>query len=207
MTTDVITPVNIEERKKLGIRPGDTVRVYIKVQEKGKTRLQPFEGLVLARKHGDEPGATFTVRRVSGGVGIEKIFPLYSPNIDRIEIIRRAKVRRAKLYYIREKAARQMRRQLRNMQLVNMTTTSDIAEKEAAAKQEEEEQQKAEEAEVADQQQEERPEENGGEEPKETEPETPEEVPATEPETAEEPADEGSQDEEKSEEEKKRQGI
>lgn len=126
-----ISPVNIEDRAKLGISPGDTVRVWIKVQEKGKTRLQPFEGLVLAHKHGNEPGATFTVRKVASGVGVEKIFLLYSPNIDKIEIIRRAKVRRAKLYYIREKAAREIRRQMRNMRLVQLATESDIAAKEA----------------------------------------------------------------------------
>src|SRR3989344_524660 len=84
-------------RKNLDIRPGDTARVWIKIQEKGKTRLQAFEGLVIARKHGREPGGTFTVRKIASGVGTERIFPLYSPVIDKIEIVRRAKVRRAKL--------------------------------------------------------------------------------------------------------------
>ncbi len=79
-----ISPVNMEERKALGIKSGDTVRVHQKIQDKGKTRVQVFEGLVLARKHGDEPGATFTVRKVASGVGVEKIFPLYSPLIDKI---------------------------------------------------------------------------------------------------------------------------
>ena len=130
-----ISPVNMEERKKLGIRSGDTVKVWQKIQEKGKTRLQAFEGLVLAKKHGSEPGATFTVRRVSGKVGIEKIFPLYSPMIDRIEIIKRAKVRRSKLYHIREKAAKEIRRQMRNMKLVNISTSSGMKEK--ATKEEE----------------------------------------------------------------------
>src|SRR3989344_9434690 len=94
-----LTPVNIEERKKLGLRSGDTVRVWSKIKEKDKTRLQGFEGLVLSVKHGTTPGATFTVRRVASGVGVEKIFPLYSPVIDEIEILRRSSVRRAKLYY------------------------------------------------------------------------------------------------------------
>lgn len=132
-----ISPVNILKRKEIGIKPGDTVRVWQKIEEKGKTRLQAFEGLVLARKHGSEPGATFTVRRVASGVGVEKIFPLYSPMIDRIEIVRRSKVRRAKLYYIREKAAREIRRQLRNMRLVDLSTGSENEEKERAAKDEE----------------------------------------------------------------------
>jgi len=111
----VISPVNIEERQKLDLRSGDTVRVWQKIVEKGKTRLQAFEGLVLARKHGREAGATFTVRRIASGVGVEKIFPLYSPIIDKIEIIKRSKVRRAKLYHIRDKAAKDIRRQMRNI--------------------------------------------------------------------------------------------
>jgi large subunit ribosomal protein L19 len=119
-----VSPVNMEDRKSLGLRAGDTVRVHQKIQDKGKTRIQIFEGLVLARKHGDEPGATFTVRKVSSGIGVEKIYPLYSPLIDKLEIVRRAKVRRAKLYYIREKVAREVRRQMRRMNLVSMSTES-----------------------------------------------------------------------------------
>ncbi len=110
----IVSPVNVEERKNLDIRAGDTVCVWQKIEEKEKTRLQAFEGIVLARKHGREAGGTFTVRRVASGVGVEKIFPLYSPAIDRIEILKRSKVRRSKLYYIREKVAREIRRQMRN---------------------------------------------------------------------------------------------
>ncbi len=119
---NVITPVATHERVQLGIRPGDTVRVHQKVMEKGKTRLQVFEGLVIAVKHGTEAGATFTVRATMSGVGVEKIFPLYSPVIDKIEITKRSKVRRAKLYFIREKVAREVRRQLRNMRMVKIST-------------------------------------------------------------------------------------
>jgi len=108
-----ISPVNMEERKKLDIRSGDTVRVWQKIVEGGKTRLQAFEGLVLARKHGSEAGSTFTVRKVTSGVGVEKIFPLYSPLIDSVEFIKRSKVRRAKLYHIRKKAAKEISRQMR----------------------------------------------------------------------------------------------
>ncbi len=150
-----ISPVNMEDRKKLGIKPGDTVRVHQKIQDKGKTRIQIFEGLVLARKHGSEPGATFTVRKVASGVGVEKIYPLYSPNIDKIEIVKRAKVRRAKLYYIREKVAREIKRQMRRMHLTNLATESEAeaatraaAEAEEAAKKAEEEAAKAAEAEA-----------------------------------------------------------
>lgn len=116
MVTKVISPANIDFRKKLDIRPGDNVRVWQKIEEaKGKVRLQAFEGLVLARKHGSEAGASFTVRKVVDGVGVERIFPLYSPMIDEIEMIRRSKVRRAKLYFIREKATKEIRRQMRRI--------------------------------------------------------------------------------------------
>jgi large subunit ribosomal protein L19 len=107
-------PKEVLNRKDLDIRAGDTVKVYTKIEEKGKTRLQMFQGLVLAVKHGHEPGATFTVRKISNGVGVERIFPLYSPNIDKIEIVRRSKVRRSKLYFLREKVAREIRRKMRN---------------------------------------------------------------------------------------------
>ncbi len=125
VTGVAISPVNMSERVELGIRPGDTVRVHQKIQDKGKTRIQIFEGLVLARKHGNEPGATFTVRKVASGVGVEKIYPLYSPLIDKLEIVRRAKVRRSKLYYIREKVAREVRRQMRRMTMLGLSTESE----------------------------------------------------------------------------------
>lgn len=115
----------MEARKKLDLRAGDTVRVHQKIEEKGKTRLQVFEGLVLARKHGTEAGGTFTVRRVSSGVGVERIFPIYSPMIDKIEIVKRARVRRAKLYYIRDKVAREARRQLRRTRMMGGAMTAE----------------------------------------------------------------------------------
>lgn len=102
-----------ETRAKLDFQSGDTVRVWQKIKEKDKFRLQAFEGLVLARKHGAEMGGTFTVRKVMDGVGVEKIFPLYSPMIDKIEIVRKAKTRRSKLYFVREKAAKEIRRAMR----------------------------------------------------------------------------------------------
>jgi len=113
----VISPVNSAERAKMDMRAGDTVRVWQKTKEGDKTRLQAFEGLVLARKHGTEPGATFVVRATLSGVGVEKTFPLYSPMIDKIEILRRSKVRRAKLYYIRDKATREIRKKLSQVRL------------------------------------------------------------------------------------------
>lgn len=113
-----ISPVNIEQRRALDIRAGDTVRVTQKIPEKGKFRLQVFEGLILAKKHGKEAGGTFTVRKVLSGVGVEKIFPLYSPMIDKIEVVKRSRVRRAKLYYIRDKVAREARRMLRRSRIM-----------------------------------------------------------------------------------------
>jgi large subunit ribosomal protein L19 len=115
-----LTTVNVEARKKLEFRTGDTVRVWVKVledAEKKKYRLQAFEGMVLARKHGKETGATFTVRKVSGGVGVERVFPLYSPIIDKIELVKRSTVRRSKLYYVREKAVRDVRRKMKQTRM------------------------------------------------------------------------------------------
>lgn len=117
----IISPANIEERKKLDLRSGDTIRVTQKIIErdkktdKPKTRLQDFEGLCLAVKHGKEAGATITLRKVASGVGVERIFPIYSPMIEKIEVVKRSKVRRAKLYHVRKKAAKEIRRQMRNI--------------------------------------------------------------------------------------------
>ena len=95
-----------EHERVPDIQPGMTVRVYQKIKDitkKGeeRERLQVFEGIVLARSHGKEAGATITVRKVSNGVGVEKIFPLHSPMIDRIEVLKQARVRRAKLFFLR----------------------------------------------------------------------------------------------------------
>lgn len=98
------------------VRPGDTVKVFQKFKDKDKEKTQIFEGLVIARKHGKEIGATITVRKVIGGVGVEKIFPLHLPSIDKIEILKRSKVRRAKLYYLRTakgKRARLKRKEIK----------------------------------------------------------------------------------------------
>lgn len=107
--------INMEERKKWDIKPGNTVKVWQKIKEGDKTRLQAFEGMIISHKHGFEPGATFTVRKISKGIGVERTFPVFSPNIEKIEITRRAKVRRSKLYYIREKAAKQIRKKMKQI--------------------------------------------------------------------------------------------
>lgn len=96
-------------KKKLpDLTPGDTVRVHVKVVEGGRERVQAFEGVVIGRKGGGIR-ETFTVRRISHGVGVERTFPLHSPRIDRIDIVRKGKVRQAKLYYLREKVGREAR--------------------------------------------------------------------------------------------------
>lgn len=84
---------------------GDTVRVYVKIKEGDRERIQAFEGTVIARKHGGI-SETFTVRRVSYGVGVEKVFPVHSPNVDKIEVIRKGRVRRGKLYYLRNRVGK-----------------------------------------------------------------------------------------------------
>jgi large subunit ribosomal protein L19 len=126
-----LSTLNTSDRKKLNLRAGDSVKVWQKIVEKDKMRLQAFDGLVLAVKHGTEAGATFTVRKVTSGVGVEKIFPLYSPMIDKIDVLKRAKVRRAKLYHIREKAAKEVRRQMRNIRTEKVVVEGETSAPEA----------------------------------------------------------------------------
>lgn len=129
-----ISPVDMKARAALDLRAGDTARVTLKITEKvkekdkvkEKTRSQAFEGLVLARKHGVEAGATFTVRKSIDGIGVERIFPLYSPVIEKIEVLKRAKVRRAKLYHIRDKATKEIKRAMRNTRM--MRSPEEVAE-------------------------------------------------------------------------------
>ncbi len=103
--TNVVPSASVEDTRDP--RPGQVVRVHQRVKEtntKGeeKERVQVFEGIVIARRHGNEPGATFTVRKVSHGVGVERIFPLHAPTIAKVEVVKRYQVRRAKLHYLRE---------------------------------------------------------------------------------------------------------
>jgi large subunit ribosomal protein L19 len=133
VTNIKFSPVDMEARKSLSFKAGDTVNIWSKILEEktekkgekkkgdakkgeaGKFRLQAFEGIVLGRKHGTEIGATFTVRKVASGVGVERIFPLYSPMIDKIEITKRSRARRSKLYYIRTKAVKDVRSKMRSI--------------------------------------------------------------------------------------------
>ena len=90
------------------VRPGDTVRVYVKIKEGDKYRIQVFEGVVVALKR-NQASSTFTVRKVSFGYGVERIFPLHSPIIEKLEIVKSGKVRRARLYYLRERRGKSAR--------------------------------------------------------------------------------------------------
>ncbi|MEA4941017.1 MAG: 50S ribosomal protein L19 [Oscillibacter sp.] len=104
---DLIKELNKEtlEHEQLQVKVGDTVRVHVKVKEGSRERIQIFEGTVIAKKHGGIE-ETFTVRRISYGVGVEKVFPVHSPSIETVEIVRNGKVRRAKLYYLRERVGK-----------------------------------------------------------------------------------------------------
>ena len=87
------------------VEVGDTVRVQVRIKEGEKSRLQAFEGTVIAKKHGGI-NETFTVRRISYGVGVERVFPVHSPNVDKVELIRKGRVRRSKLYYLRDRVGK-----------------------------------------------------------------------------------------------------
>ncbi len=134
MKTIALDEKEIIARKALSFAAGDTVKVWNKIKESdGKIRLQAFEGMVLARKHGTETGATFTMRKVTSGVGVERVYPLFSNSIDKVEIIRKNTTRRSKLYYVRDKALRDVRRKLKaNTKVVKKgsATTTEVSETE-----------------------------------------------------------------------------
>ncbi len=111
-TTEVVEEkgANAPKPRIAEFRPGDTIKVYYKIIEGDKMRIQPFEGIVISYK-GSDVSKTFTVRRIGAdGIGVERIFPLYSPNIEKVDLIKSGKVRRAKLYYLREKKGREAMR-------------------------------------------------------------------------------------------------
>jgi large subunit ribosomal protein L19 len=111
---DLIAEIEAEEIASLGkeipdFKPGDTVRVGYKVTEGTRSRVQMYEGVCIARKHGNGISGSFTVRKVSFGEGVERVFPLHSTNIDSIAVVRRGRVRRAKLYYLRDRRGKSAR--------------------------------------------------------------------------------------------------
>ena len=103
-----MTKINIQD-----IKPGMYVKILQKIKEGDKEKIQQIEGLILSRKHGNEPGATITLRRMMDGVGVEWIIPLFSPLIQKVELIKASRVRRAKLYYLRNKSSKQARKKLK----------------------------------------------------------------------------------------------
>ena len=111
---NIIEQLDNDQIAKLGknipdFSPGDTLRVGYKVSEGSRSRVQNYEGVVISRKGGDGIAASFTVRKISFGEGVERIFPLHSPNIEKITVVRRGKVRRAKLYYLRDRSGKSAR--------------------------------------------------------------------------------------------------
>ena len=104
---DLIKELNKErlEAEVTPVKVGDTVRVHVKVKEGSRERIQVFEGTVIAKKHGGIE-ESFTVRRISYGVGVEKVFPVHAPSVEKIEVVRHGKVRRAKLYYLRNRVGK-----------------------------------------------------------------------------------------------------
>jgi large subunit ribosomal protein L19 len=123
MATDAIAVVEASalKRDRGAFVPGDSVRVHVKVIEGEKERTQLFEGIVI-RRRGEGGRASFTVRRISYGVGVERTFPLHSPRIDRVEVVRRSRVRRSKLYYLRGLAGKAARLKEKRVALVPAST-------------------------------------------------------------------------------------
>ncbi len=123
MTQQLIREFTKDQLKTLrvDVRPGDVVRVQQKIKEGDKFRTQAFEGTVIAVKHGTGINATFTVRKVTDGYGVERVFPFHSPMIEKIQMIKRANVRRAKLYYIRNLAKRDIRKKMKQLRVAPIT--------------------------------------------------------------------------------------
>lgn len=113
-----------ETNKFETIKPGWTIRVNQRIKEGEKTRVQAFEGMVISLKHGTEAGGTITVRKVSGDIGVEKTFPIYLPSIESVKVVRKAKVRRAKLYFLRDKTNKEIRKKIRTEQPKVITKVS-----------------------------------------------------------------------------------
>lgn len=101
------------DNKFKNIRPGWTIKIHQKIKESGKTRIQVFEGVVISKKHGNGINGTITVRKVAGGFGVEKTYPIHLPSIDKIKVVRENKVRRAKLYYLRDKTSREIKKKMK----------------------------------------------------------------------------------------------
>lgn len=112
-TLQVFQSKHMPESKLKDLQPGWSVKIYQKIKEGDKTRTQAFEGTVIARKHGAEAGGTVTVRKVSGGYGVEKVFPVYLPSIEKVQVLKKPSVRRSKLYYLRDKTSREIKKKMK----------------------------------------------------------------------------------------------
>jgi len=117
------------------LKPGMTVRVHQKLRQGEKGKATVFEGIIIARKHGDEAGASITVRRAVGGYGVEKVYPLRLPSIEKIDVVKTGKARRSKLYYLRGKSAREIRKKTRAEQIALKALVTAPAEETPAAEQ------------------------------------------------------------------------
>lgn len=115
------------------VRVGDTVKIQQRVKEGAKEMNLLFEGLVIAKKHGNGPSGTITIRKVSDGIDVEKILPIHLPTVTKVDILKRSHVRRAKLYYIREKASREVRKKMKKIWSEKFAETADSAEPEIAS--------------------------------------------------------------------------
>ena len=104
---------NLGESKLKDLQVGWTVKIFQKIKEGEKTRVQAFEGSVIAKKHGNAAGGTVTIRRVADGIGVEKIFPLNLPTIEKVQVLKKSVVRRAKLYFLRDKSSREIKRKMK----------------------------------------------------------------------------------------------
>jgi len=104
---------HMPESKLKDLQTGWTVKIHQRIKEGEKTRVQAFEGTVIAKKHGSQAGGTVTIRRVSDGFGVEKVFPIYLPSIEKVQVVKKSKVRRAKLYYLRDKTSREIRKKMK----------------------------------------------------------------------------------------------
>ncbi|HWA64506.1 MAG TPA: 50S ribosomal protein L19 [Candidatus Paceibacterota bacterium] len=104
----------LESKDKFeGVRPGWTVRISQRIKDGEKTRVQAFEGTVIARKHGTTPSGTITIRKVTDGIGVEKVFPIHLPSIESVKVLKKTTARRAKLYYLRDKTAKEIRKKVK----------------------------------------------------------------------------------------------
>lgn len=117
---------NLPQNPYGDLKSGWTVKVFQKIKEGDKTRVQAFEGIIIARKHGGEPGGTITVRKTTGGIGVEKTFPVYLPTITKIEVVKKADTRKSKLYYLREKTAREIKKKTKTSQVSETVKTSSV---------------------------------------------------------------------------------